>query len=162
MADWSRRALLTAGTAAGAVGISSLAPGSAQAIPISTLVLRGINMQLLGTDASPSVGDTLTVRGQLQQVVNGPVIGDVFITGTVLAAPDQDAVVPSSFEQHLFRIGTADTITGSGIVREDGSGSFVMTGGTGRFASVRASYTTQQSADLAGEGSARFSFVFHL
>jgi hypothetical protein len=158
MADWSRRALLTAGTAAGAVGISGLATGTAHAAPSRTVALRGFNMQLLGKRGSMAVGDTLTVRGQLQQTPGGPAVGEVFITGAVLASADQDATVANSFEQHLFVLG-GDTITGSGIVRENGAGAFTVTGGSGQFADIRGTYTSRQSADASGEGATDFSFL---
>ena len=160
MTEWSRRALLTAGTAAGAVGVTGLASGNAaEAAPARTLLLHGVNMHLRGTSEGPSIGDTLTVHGELRPAAGGRSVGEVFITGVVMAGADQDAAQVSSFEHHLFRIGN-DTITGSGVVRQDGSGTFTVTGGSGRYADARGTYISQQSADHAGEGIAQFSFLF--
>ena len=161
MTEWSRRAMLTAGTAVGAVGISGFVSGaSAEAGTPRTLLLHAFNMQLLGKPERPSVGEILTVHGMLKQPAGRTAVGEVFITGALMAGADQDTTLVSSFEHHLFRIGD-DTITGSGVVHQDGAGTFTVTGGSGRYAGVRGTYASRQSADHAGEGTAQFSFLFH-
>lgn len=161
MAGLSRRALLTAGTAAGAAGIAGLATADpAQAAAARTLVLSATNMQILGVRGRKAVGDTLTVRGLLHEAPGAPADGEVLITGAVLAGVGQDPTDATSFEHHLFRLGR-DTITGSGVVGHDGTGSFTVTGGSGRFAGARGTYTSQQSADHSGDGVAEFTFLLH-
>jgi hypothetical protein len=161
MVGVSRRALLTAGTAAGAAGISGLATaGTAQASSARSLVLSGTNMQILGERRRKAVGDTLTVRGLLHEGPGAPAAGEVLITGSVVAGASDDPTDATSFEHHLFRLGK-DTITGSGVVGHDGSGSFTVTGGSGRFAGARGTYTSRQSADHSGDGVAEFTFLLH-
>jgi hypothetical protein len=160
MAILSRRALLSAGSAAGAAGVLGLGAEAAQAAaPPShrTFTLLGSQLRILGPRGHAGVGDSVTIRGLVHRVADGPSVGAVFKTGTVLAAAGSHESL-ATLEAHLFQLDDG-TLTGHGTVAHDGVGTFTVTGGSGRYAGAHGSYQSRQHADHSGGGSAEYTFV---
>jgi hypothetical protein len=67
---------------------------------------------------------------------------------------------PARLEHHLLHLDDG-TLTATGTVTAAGRGSFVVTGGSGRYAYARGTYTTVQSADSSGGGDALFTIDLH-
>ena len=154
MTSPSRRALLGFGALAGVGTVVGTAPAAVAATP-SPLVLHGRGMRRLSGAAN--VGDTQSVRGVLAETLAGPGRGEVFHTGHVVSRAGDPSDV-ASVETHLF-VFPEGTVAGSGTVTHAGRGTFVVTGGTGRYAGARGSYTSTQSADAAGGGAAEYRFA---
>jgi hypothetical protein len=159
MSSVSRRVLLSAGGAAGAAGLLGLGAEAAQAAPAPTATLRlvGSQLRILGARKRAAVGDCVTVRGALHRSADGPQVGSVFKTGTVLGTHETSDSL-ASVETHLFQLDDG-TLTGTGTVTDEGVGTFTITGGSGRYAGARGTYTSRQSADHSGGGTAEYTFV---
>ncbi|QWT23597.1 hypothetical protein KPL76_12940 [Subtercola sp. PAMC28395] len=175
----SRRNLLVIATSAAGLG-GVLAPESASAsasvtataptIPATAepkqsdaIALEASAVQSLGDHAPRPVGASVTLTGYLHDQPGGPVTGSFYSLGTVLSLPQRGDNSHATVETQVlsFDEGTAraGTITGSGLVRHDGSGHFTVTGGTGRFSGVRGSYTTTLHPNSGGRGTGAFSIV---
>ena len=135
------------------------APAVAAAAPTARVFSwEGRAMRRLGSRSAPAVGDVHTVRGELADPRTGVSQGEVFHTAHVVARTGgSDAGGVATVEQHLFVLADG-TVAGSGTVTHAGRGAFVVTGGTGRYAGARGSYTTEQSADAVGGGTAEYRF----
>jgi hypothetical protein len=123
----------------------------------ATLRLYGSQLRVIGPRTRRCVGDAITVRGAVHRVSGGAAIGALFKTGTVLGTHETSEPL-ASVESHLVQLDDG-TLTGTGTVTDEGVGTFTITGGSGRYAGVRGSYTTRQSADHSGGGTAEYTFV---
>lgn len=154
----SRRAVLSVGGAAGAAGALGFGAGSAGAAPSprTSLTLHGSALRVVGPRRRREAGDQVTVHGSVHRAVDGPVVGTVIKTGTVLS-PSGSSEPLASVEHHLFQLDDG-TLTGTGTVTHDGIGEFTVTGGSGRYAGARGTYRSRQHADHSGGGSAHYAF----
>lgn len=160
MRDPSRRDLLKGGVglAAGAIGISAgLAPAAGAA---NDLVLRldgtGLRARVHGESKGrlPKLDDHVTIHGELTD--SSGAVGTFGATGVAVRARGGNAI--ALLEQHLFEL-PGGLLTGSGR-RTGETGTFAITGGTGRFAGARGSYTAHLSpGGLGGDGTARFELT---
>jgi hypothetical protein len=122
---------------------------------VATSLGSRANGRARGQPAQPD--DHVTTHGQLVDWPGGPPIGIFAATVAVVRSPFLDG--PSTIEQHIFVL-EHGTLTGSGHVVA-GVGTFAITGGTGRYAGARGSYTAVLSPHgFGGDGSADFNFTF--
>jgi len=169
MQSSTRRGLLQRGLVllGGAIGIGAAA-NVAAAVPAPagrqlTLYGRGFHQHQPGKRAGtvPERGDRSTTYGELVDA-NGSKIGEFTGAFMALAMPFGDnAFAASSMELHSFRL-TDGTITGFGTT-DAGGGSFVITGGTGKYAGAKGSYLARQrTRNLGGDGTAEFHLTIDL
>lgn len=168
MHDMSRRRVLqglgvlaggAAVAGASSAGAAAAAPSSGgQPSSASPLVLYGSGLRALGPRGRKVAGDTVTVRGGISAAPDGEAVGEVFATGTVLGPSSSIAPDVGVFETQLFVL-PEGSLTGTGTVSLDGTGEFVVTGGTGSYAGASGSYRTRQSADPVGGGTAEYTFT---
>ncbi|RKS73750.1 hypothetical protein CLV35_2241 [Motilibacter peucedani] len=165
MPNVSRRGMLkSAGALVGATGLAvapATAARAAAARPAgpATLVLHASALRLLGVKARKP-GDAITARGLVSTTEGAEPRGELFITGTRMAA--ESLLLPSlaAVENHLFVL-PEGTLTGTGTVDHDGHGTFTVTGGSGAYAGAHGTYSTRQSADHSGSGTAVVTLVLH-
>lgn len=157
MSRLSRRSLLGFGALAGVGTVVGGAPAVAQASTAAacTFALHGRAMRRLTGSGAAAVGSAHSVRGDLADTATGASRGEVFHSGHVVSKPGHGGV--ATVETHLFVL-PEGTLAGSGTVTHAGVGTFVVTGGTGRYAGARGSYTTDQTADATGGGAAHYRF----
>ncbi|WP_375501856.1 hypothetical protein [uncultured Jatrophihabitans sp.] len=159
MPEISRRGLLSgAGAALGIGGLIGGAAGPATAAPAASLVLHGSQLRVLGARGRAAVGSTSTVRGCLHREADGASSGEFFSSRAVLAEQRMLDQQLGFFETHLFALDDG-TLTGSGTVHHDGSGTFTITGTSGAYAGRHGTYTSVQTADHSGTGHALFTFT---
>lgn len=159
----SRRALLrSAGAAAGAVGMIGTGELSAAAnTPAHTFTLRGSQLRILGeAGRAARPGEQIAVTGRLHRVADGAVVGHLYSTATVLSHDVVADGSPARLEQHLLHLDDG-TLAATGTVTVTGHGRFTVTGGSGRYAHARGTYTTVQCADSSGGGDALFTIDLH-
>jgi hypothetical protein len=162
MRGQSRRELLqgSLGLLAGAIGIgAAVAPASAAPPDATTLRLAGLDVfaKVHGRPSGrrPQPSDQLHLHGRVTDHT-GAVAGSFTAAGLAVRTPSDDGM--AIVEQHVFVLGDG-TITGAGQ-RTGDSGTFAVTGGTGRYGGARGSYTaTVDPVGLGGNGSAHFDFV---
>jgi hypothetical protein len=159
----TRRGVLRGGLSllAGALGLGTAgvavagaaAPPAAERLRLhGTEVGTRVHGRAHGRPAEPH--DGLTTHGRLLAGPAGREIGAFHATATAVRAHDGTR---STIEQHLFVLDDG-TITGSGQAHA-GAGVFAITGGTGRFAGARGTYTATVSAHgIGGDGTAHFDF----
>lgn len=158
MSKLSRRALLGFGALAGVGGVVGAAPAAATTPAARGFTWQGRAMRRLAGRGTPAVGDVHTVRGELADPTTGVSRGEVFHTAHVVARTGGGHTEDvATVEQQLFVLPDG-TLAGSGTVTLAGRGTFVVTGGTGRYGGARGSYTTVQSADAVGGGTAEYRF----
>ena len=146
----------SAGIGAGLAAPAAAAPESAR---------RNLLLRLSGVDARahvhgaqaarlPRPNDQLHIHG----IVNGEgesSPGTFTATGVIVRTPSNDA--STIVEQHLFALRDG-TITGSGQ-RGGVSGTFAVTGGSGRYIGAQGSYAARIDAiGAGGTGTAEFDF----
>jgi len=161
MASVSRRALLSAGGTAGAVGAFGVGMRSATAAPAprGSFTLYGAALRVVGPRRRREAGDSLTVHGTVHRAQGGPSVGAVYKTATVLSHATS-AEPLATVETQLFQLDDG-TLTGTGTVGHDGVGEFTVTGGSGRFAGAQGTYRSRQHADHSGGGTAEYVFQLH-
>jgi hypothetical protein len=160
MKEQTRRDLLKRGisVAAGAVGVSAGLASATDTQAALTLTLRGTGVRARVHGSSrgrmPKPDDHVTIHGHL---TDGLDAGGTFgSTGVAIRLPDSDEI--TLLEQHLFAT-PSGILTGAGQ-RTGETGTFAITGGTGRFTGASGSYTAQLSPrGLGGDGTARFDLV---
>jgi hypothetical protein len=161
MKEQSRRELLKRGigVAAAGIGISTgVAPNAdARAPRMLTLHGTGVRARVHGNSRGrlPRPDDHVTIHGQL---INGLDADGTFgSSGVAIRLPDSDEI--TLLEQHLF-VTQSGMLTGAGQ-RTGDTGTFAITGGTGRFTGASGSYTARLSpSGLGGDGTARFDLAF--
>jgi hypothetical protein len=163
MRGQNRRELLKGGFGliAGAIGIGAVAgPADAGArTGATTLTLDGIDVVLrvegVAPGRRPQAGEQVTIHGHLAR--GGRLHGTFAARGTAIRVPSTGEI--ATLEQHLFDL-PEGTISGAGR-RTGPSGELAITGGTGRFAGARGTYTAHLDPEgLGGDGTARFTFTF--
>jgi hypothetical protein len=148
----SRRSLVGRGLALalGAVGIGADGAAAARAQSPSTTQL-----DLYGRGLHLRAGDRHTAYGELLDR-SRKAVGH--FTAAHLAV-DSPFAAAASLEIHTFNLADG-TIHGLGSVTRGATGTFVVLGGTGRFAGASGSYTARQGThELGGDGSAEFHFT---
>jgi hypothetical protein len=160
MSERSRRDVLKdgVGIAAAAIGVGAIVAPAADARAGFALTLEGVGVTARVHGASrarlPRADDHLTIHGRVTDARGAE--GSFGATGVAVRAPGTDAL--AFLEHHLFALRDG-TLTGSGQ-RIGGTGTFAITGGTGRFTGARGSYTVRLSPSGAGgDGTARFEFT---
>jgi hypothetical protein len=160
MKEQNRRDLLKRGitVAAGAIGISTGVAPAAEAQTALTLTLRGteIRGRVHGSSRGrlPKPDDHVTIHGRLTNGLDTH--GTFGSTSVVIRLPDSDEI--TLLEHHLFAT-RSGMLTGAGQ-RTGETGSFAITGGTGRFTGATGSYTAHLSpSGLGGDGTARFDLA---
>lgn len=166
----SRRSLLGRGAllVAGAFGVTAAnrsgtaqaavplpAKGAAKATELS-LYARNFHLQAPNHRAGqlPVNGDRHSAFGELLDRPNGKVIGH--FTAAQLTQDSPFAAAVSSLEIHTFHLEDG-TILGLGTALRGTAGSFMILGGTGRYAGVSGSYVaTQRHREHGGNGTADF------
>jgi hypothetical protein len=161
MSLMSRRALLrSAGVAAGTVAVAGVGDSDASASPLArTFRLHGSQLRTLSR-AGTHEGEHVTVVGRLHHDAGGPVVGQLYSSATVLSHDVVDDGSPTRLELHLLQLEDG-TLTATGTVTVTGRGAFTITGGSGRYALARGTYTTVQSADTSGGGEAVITIDLH-
>ncbi|MCW2539431.1 MAG: hypothetical protein JWN95_1156 [Frankiales bacterium] len=165
MPELSRRGLLKMGAFSGAAVSAVAWPATAQAQttrpttqPTQTIEMTVTQLRSLGGAHRSGAGDPISLHGTL--VSGSSATGDFLAHGTGLGRPNRTHPRPVSMQTQLFTLGDG-TITGMGTVDNAGDGTFTITGGTGRYAHVRGSYTSSQHPNQTRGGSGRFVFTFH-
>lgn len=149
------------GLLAGAIGFGATGPASgAIASPDRTLRLRATELsakvhgRTYGHLARPD--DHISTHGQLVGRPGNGTIGTFAATSIVTRSPFNDH--PTTIEHHIFTLPDGILI-GSGQAT-GGVGTFAITGGTGRYADARGSYTAALSPrGLGGDGTASFDLT---
>jgi hypothetical protein len=153
------------GVAAGAIGAGAgLAPAAnarastkdAGAALLLTLAGNSVRARVHGQSRGrlPKLDDHVTIHGQVTDERGAE--GMFGATAVAVRFPGRDEI--TLLEHHLFSLPDG-TLTGSGQ-RIDGTGTFAITGGTGRFAGARGSYFAELSpSGLGGDGTAHFEFT---
>jgi hypothetical protein len=104
----------------------------------------------------PEKGDRHTAYAELLDRPGGRGVGHFTAAHLTLDSPFAGA---SSLQLHAFELETG-TIHGLGSAARGAEGSFVVLGGTGRFAGARGSYVARlRPRELGGDGSAEFEFA---
>ena len=160
----TRRSMLrhSLGVFVAAIGLDAAGSASASHAPprqtlrlLATSLGSRANGRAHGRPAQPD--DHVTTHGRLVERPGGPPIGMFAATVAVVRSPFLDG--PSTIEQHVFVLEDG-TLTGAGHAVA-GVGTFAITGGTGRYAGARGSYTAVLSPHgFGGDGSADFNFAF--
>jgi hypothetical protein len=156
-----RRGVLKSGLIllGGAAGVSALM-GETPAQASTTLRVSADQVvgQLVGRqlDETPEVGDTIVTSGRLVNA-RGVGTGHYYSVGTLMAlASTFDRPVVARMAQQSLQLPTG-SLFGTGTSSADGVGRYAVTGGTGRYAGARGSYTcTESAAGLGGDGTASF------
>ena len=165
MRSRNRRGLLKAsvGLLGASTGIGAGLTAPAAAAPESTR--RTLAIRLSGLDARahvhgaqaarlPRPNDQLHIHGSVNNET-GSSPGTFTATGVIVPTPLNDA--STIVEQHLFVLHDG-TITGSGQ-REGVTGTFAVTGGSGRYTGAQGSYAARIDAiGTGGTGTAQFDF----
>lgn len=150
-------AALAGTAAAGSGAFAGTGPAKKEAI----LVIDAVAVRELGGYTPRVVGATITTVGTLQAQPGGLAIGSFYSTGTILETPQRHSNGHGTVETQVLNFDAdspeAGTLTGSGLVRHDGSGLFTITGGTGRFAGARGSYITRVYPNNGGHGTGTFT-----
>ncbi len=146
------------GVAAGAIGIGiGVAPAAdAQAVLRLTLHGTGIRARVHGSSRGrlPRPDDHVTIHGLVSGGLDAE--GTFGSTGVAIRLPGSDEI--TLLEHHLFAT-PSGTLTGAGQ-RTGDTGTFAITGGTGRFTGASGSYRAQLSpSGLGGDGTARFDLA---
>jgi hypothetical protein len=160
----SRRDLLKASL--GLLGVSTgIGAGLSAPAPAAGAERRKFELRLAGIDARahvhgaqtarlPRANDQLHIHGMIDNV-SGSSPGTFTATGVVLRTPSNDTT--TIVEQHLFVISDG-TITGSGQ-RAGATGTFAVTGGSGRYTGAQGSYLAHiDPVGTGGTGTAQFDF----
>lgn len=165
----TRRAMLRTalGLAAGAVGLGTAGaaaaarPGAAPGATRFELAVDDLAGKAHGRKRGQlaQLEDQVSARGTIGGQGSGGYRGLFTSTGTVLRLPG--GAQQATAEHHLFVL-DGGTVTGHGLL-QDGTGSFAVTGGTGRYAGARGHYeATISPAGLGGDGTARFHFTLSI
>ncbi len=143
------RALLLLGGLSAAGG-GKLAPGRGHSLVLYGSNWRGYAGQL------PREGEHHSVLGDLHAVPDGAPVGEFFATAIAFGGASHPAMALRQ-ETHTFKLHDG-SIFGTGTA--DGlDGSFVVLGGTGRYARAQGTYVARQGhAELGGDGTAEFVF----
>ena len=162
----NRRDLLkaSAGLLGASIGIGAgLTAPAASASPGSER--RNVVLRLSGVDARahvhgaqtarlPRPNDQLHIHGTVDDETGSPP-GTFTATGVIVRTPFNDA--SAIVEQHVFVLHDG-TIAGSGQ-RAGVTGTFAVTGGSGRYTGAQGTYTARIDAvGTGGTGSAQFDF----
>ena len=157
MREHSRRDLLKGGMslAVGAIGVGAVTEPAAEAASGLTMTFDGIAVtaRVHGTSRwrLPKPDDHVTIHGRITDGRGAE--GTFSATGVATRFPGSDQL--ALLEQHLFVMHDG-TLTGAGQ-RTGPTGTFAVTGGTGKYAGARGSYTADISpSSLGGDGTARF------
>jgi hypothetical protein len=126
--------------------------------PAPALLLYGTDLCSVGPPGK-AAGDQVTLRGQLSATPTGNTRGEVFCSGTVLAPVRLFQPQLGTYETHLFVL-PEGSLAGAGTVHHDGSGSFVLTGGTGAYGHARGSYTVRLTPGPGDRKTAEYVFAF--
>jgi hypothetical protein len=160
MREQSRRDLLRGGVglAAGAIGIGAVTvpAADAQSGPVLRLDGIGLRARVHGDSKGrlPRLDDHVTIHGQVRDGRGSE--GSFGATGVTIRIPGTDEI--ALLEHHLFAMPDG-MLTGAGQ-RIGETGTFAITGGTGRFTGARGSYTAHVSpGGLGGDGTARFELT---
>jgi hypothetical protein len=161
-----RTALKGLGVLAGGIGASSAGiaiAGEAGAVPLSAvegtraLTLHGSGLRTVGRSGRTS-GDQVLLRGDLSFRVGGAIAGSFFSIATLLDTPGRFRPSVGSLAVQTFSLQDGK-IVGTGDIDHDGSGTLVVTGGTGAFHGARGSYTASQAVNSFGGGHAVYTFT---
>lgn len=112
---------------------------------------------------APAPGERATVCGRLLDGPDGAQVGDFQAVSVLGDWQIAASGLASAVELHTFTLSDG-AVFGMGVVadgsRVDGAGTFAVTGGTGRYAGARGTYTAEQSPwDLGGDGTAEFTIT---
>jgi len=150
------------GLLAAAIGLDAAGAASAGAAPsprtlqvFSTDLSSKANGRAHGRPVRPD--DQLATHARLVERPGGAPIGTFVATALVVRSPFAESL--ATVEQHVFVL-RHGTVTGAGQAVA-GEGTFAITGGTGRYAGARGSYSAGLSPHgLGGDGTAHFHFSF--
>lgn len=159
-----------------ALGVTAIAGGLAargvrgSAIPLPArgsgemLELQGRSWQMIGIARGhlPKPGDQLAVTGELLGS-RGQKVGEFYASSIFVGAPHGAGAAAASYlETHHFNL-PGGTLVGSGTWHVNGSSSFAVVGGTGRYAGVSGTYrAAQQPIQMGGDGTASFTFELNV
>jgi len=163
----SRRGVLGRGLmlVAGAFGLgaaqraeASTSLVGAPATKTTELRLYGRNFHLHNPERRagviPTKGERHSVYGELLGRPNGKVVGH--FTAAHLTQDSPFAAVASSLEIHTFTL-EEGTLHGLGAATRGSDATFLILGGTGRYAGAQGSYVARQATrGLGGNGTAEF------
>ena len=143
------------GVAAGDGTAAAAAPSSARdsartAIP-ADFSLEVVNLAAVGNRRR--AGDSFVVTGSIA----GRAAGEFFAQATVVTRRDLLTESTGSLQTHTFVL-PEGTIVGTGALRHDGTGTFAVVGGTGRFHAATGSYAVHQDVD-GFAATAHYSFT---
>ncbi len=157
-----RSALRSFGLVAGGAG--AVAPfvggGSAAAAVVGSrsLTLFGSGLRVLGPKTKRLPGSQVVVVGALALAPGAEPVGELVIHSTLLAAPSLLDPGAGALETDTFIL-PGGTLVGTGVLHQNGTGLFAVTGGTGEFAGARGSYTVTQDVDAFAGGTAQYTFT---
>ncbi len=161
-----RTALKGLGVLAGGIGASSAGiaiAGEAGGVPTGAvessraLTLHGTGLRTVGR-AGRTPGDQELVSGDLSFSVDGPIAGRVSSIASLLDTPSRFRPSLGSLAVQTFSLPDGK-IVGTGNIDHDGSGTLVVTGGTGAFHGARGSYSVTQAVNAFGGGHAVYTFT---
>lgn len=157
----SRRYVLAAATAALAVVGSALpTPAQAKEEAVTAEVRKPVavkfsvqGLRQLGGYKPSAVDDRTTIVGNLLGDGGNVFVGTIHGSGTVLTLPQRGDNSHASFNTQLLSFGNGiDTVTAVGLLRHDGTGTFTITGGSGKYSGATGSYAAVLHPNPGGSG----------
>ena len=164
-----RAALRSAGVGglglAGSLGLAAAGAGEAAAAsPLPTdsqverFTLHGSGLRTAGGSHQRAVGKPCLISGALGHAAGAAPDGQFFAHSVPVERHSLVSAGAGSIQTHTFVL-PAGTLVGHGLLSHEGTGSFAVTGGTGRFHAVQGSYSVEQDVDSFGGGVAVYAFT---
>ncbi|GAA0996274.1 allene oxide cyclase barrel-like domain-containing protein [Subtercola frigoramans] len=167
----SRRYVVAAATAAFALAGAVLPmPAPAQAAEITPAPTRKpvvlsftvAALRQLGGYKAVAIDDRTTVVGELVGDGGAVTSGTIHGSGTVLSLPQRGDNSHASFTTQLLSFSDgSDTITATGLLRHDGTGTFTITGGSGQYSGATGSYTAVLHPNTGGSGTGTLTITLN-